>query len=338
MLAALRRLSLGEELTEEEASAALYAIMRGEASPVQIGGLVMGLAAKGVSPSEVVSMARAVMEFSAPFSGGSRVLDTCGTGGDGHNTFNVSTVVAIVAAACGQRVAKHGSRSVSSQCGSADVLEALGVRTDLQPAQAARCLELAGIVFLSATVFHPAFRHAMGPIKELGVRTVFNLLGPLCSPALARYRILGVPDAALVSLLSEVLMELGVERALVFSSQDGLDELSISAPAQVVEVRDGSLHPYLLDPARLGLAPAGLRELEGGPPGPSAELVRGLLAGERGPRRDMVLLNTAAALRAAGRCEDWGEGMALAAGAIDSGRAAATLDRWIQVSQAVASS
>jgi anthranilate phosphoribosyltransferase len=278
-------------------------------------------------------MARAAQEFAAPVRIEGDVLDTCGTGGDGLNTFNISTAAAIVAAACGVRVAKHGNRSASSACGSADVLEELGVRIDLGPDEAAACLRETGITFLFAPVFHPAFRHTAAPRRELGTRTVFNLLGPLCNPSGARLRTLGVPDAGLVEPMTEVLGRLGVTRALVFHSEDGMDELSTGAPAHVAELRAGRRTRYRFDPAELGLRPAGPAELTGGDRTANAAIIRRVLAGEPGPARDVVLLNTAAALRAAGPADSWQDGLRLAASAVDTGAAADLLERWVRASR-----
>ncbi|MDH6131732.1 anthranilate phosphoribosyltransferase [Kitasatospora sp. MAA4] len=332
---ALHRLACGHDLTRSEAQSAMSAILDGSASPVQIAGFAMALSVKGARVEELVGLVSTARAFGLPLPGDGQVLDTCGTGGDGRGTFNISTSAAIVAAACGVPVAKHGNRSASSACGSADVLEELGVRIDLGPEQAASCLERTGITFLFAPVFQESFRYAAGTRRELGVRTVFNLLGPLCNPARARFQVLGVFDPAMVPVMAEVLHLLGTERALVFHAEDGLDELSIGAPTQVVELHQGRRRAYRLDPAALGIAPGRPADLDGGGPAENADIVRRLLAGEKGPRRDIVLLNTAAALRAAGRTEDWHEGMALAADALDTGRAAWLLDQWIAVSHEV---
>ncbi|KIF66793.1 anthranilate phosphoribosyltransferase, partial [Streptomyces sp. AcH 505] len=296
----LLRAAARRPLTETEAAEAMRVIMRGEATPAQIAGLALALTVRGETVGELTGMATAAQEFATPVRLEGDVLDTCGTGGDGLNTFNISTAAAIVAAACGVRVAKHGNRSASSACGSADVLEELGVRIDLGPDKAAACLEEAGITFLFAPVFHPAFRHTAAPRRELGTRTVFNLLGPLCNPSGARLRTLGVPDAGLVEPMTEVLGRLGVTRALVFHSEDGMDELSTGAPAYVAELHDGKRTHYRFDPAALGLRPARPADLTGGDRTANAAVIRGVLAGEPGPARDVVLLNTAAALRAAG--------------------------------------
>jgi anthranilate phosphoribosyltransferase len=237
-----------------------------------------------------------------------------------------------VAAACGVKVAKHGNRAASSLCGSADVLEQLGVKIDLGPEGVARCIDEAGIGFLFAPIFHPSFRFAGLPRKELGVRTVFNVLGPLCNPAGARYQALGVADANLAGKMADVLSRLGVERAIVFHAGDGMDELSVSGPSLVIEI-DGARKEYQLDPADLGLKPADPQSVRGGGPEDNARIAREVLGGATGPRRDVVLLNASAALRAAGRAKDWREGMGLAAHAIDSGRAGEVLQRWATISQ-----
>jgi anthranilate phosphoribosyltransferase len=264
------------------------------------------------------------------------LLDVVGTGGDGSHSINISTLSAIVAAACGARVAKHGNRAASSICGAADVLEALGVKIDLPPAAVARCVSEVGIAFLFAPLYHPSFRHASVPRRELGVRTVFNVLGPLCNPARAGCRALGVADATLAPRMAEVLVRLDVRRAIVFSA-DGLDELSTVGPSLVIELLDGERRQYELDPRELGLPRASTDDLRGGEPARNAEIARSVLAGQRGPRRDIVLLNAGAALRAAGLAADWRDGIGLAAEAIDQGRAGDVLERWARASQAAAS-
>jgi anthranilate phosphoribosyltransferase len=328
-------LMTGKSLTSSHASLAMESIMRGEASPSQIAAFLVALRMKGETVDELTALASTARRFATPISVDGRVLDTCGTGGDMLGTFNISTVSAIVAAACGVRVAKHGNRSVSSSCGSGDVLEALGVRIDLGPEGVARCIEEVGIGFMFAPIFHPSFRHAALPRRDLGVRTVFNLLGPLCNPAHTSFQTVGVPDRAMISLVAAALGRLGVERALVFCADDGMDELSTTARSSVVEIFAGHRSEYRLDPEALGLPPASLEDLKGVDATVNAELIRAVLEGERGPRRDVVLLNAAAALRAAGVAVDWTDGLALGAHAIDSGRATAVLERWVHVSQAV---
>ncbi|MGW7275021.1 anthranilate phosphoribosyltransferase [Streptomyces sp. NPDC054864] len=319
-------------LTEAESATAMRTIMRGEATPAQIAAYALAVTVRGESVAELTGMARAAQEFATPVHLGADVLDTCGTGGDGLNTFNISTASAIVAASCGVRVAKHGNRSASSTCGSADVLEELGVRIDLGPDEVSACLAETGIAFMFAPVFHPAFKHTAAPRKELGARTVFNLLGPLCNPAGASMRTLGVPSADLVGPMAEVLDRLGVASAMVFHSEDGMDELSLGAPARVIELRAGRRTAYSLDPADLGLRPARPAELAGGDRKVNAAIIRRVLAGELGAARDIVLLNAAAALRVAGLADGWIDALRLAAGAVDCGSAARLLDQWVKAS------
>ena len=335
MIEAIGKLVRGESLTEAEAAGAMESIMRGDATPSQIEGLVVALRVKGETAEELTGLARAARQHATPLEAPSGLLDTCGTGGDGLGTFNISTLAGILAAASGARVAKHGNRAASSVCGSADVLEALGVKIDLGPEGVLRCLEEAGIGFCFAPVFHPSFRYAAVPRRELGVRTVLNVLGPLCNPAGASYQALGVADGGLAVRMAEVLGRLGVQRAIVFHASDGMDELSLSGPSQVIEV-DGERREYQLDPEQLGLQRAPLEALKGGGPEQNAAIAREVLAGARGPRREVVMLNAAAALREAGPARDWKEGLGLAAEAIDSGRAAGVLERWAKVSQAAA--
>ena len=333
MIDAIAKLVRCESLTEAEAAAAFETIMRGDATPVQIAGFIVALRMKGETVDELTGFAKTARAFSTPIEVDGDLLDTCGTGGDGLATFNISTLAAIVAAACGARVAKHGNRAASSTCGSADVLEQLGVKIDLQPDGVARCIDEAGIGFLFAPVFHPSFRFAGVPRRELGVRTVFNVLGPLCNPAGARYQSLGVADGTMAVKMADVLLRLGVERAIVFHSDDGMDELSIASSSHVIEI-DGRRRDYELDPTDLGIKRAPLDSVKGGGPEENARLAREVLEGARGPRRDVVLLNAAAALRAAGIAREWKDGIGAAAEAIDGGRAAEVLQRWAAVSQA----
>jgi len=321
-----------ESLSEAEAAAAFETIMRGDATPVQIAGFMVALRMKGETVEELTGFARTARALATPIDVDGALLDTCGTGGDGLATFNISTLAAIVAAACGAKVAKHGNRAASSLCGSADVLEQLGVKIDLAPDGVARCIEQAGIGFLFAPIFHPSFRFAGVPRRELGVRSVFNILGPLCNPAGAKYQALGVADASLAAKMADVLARLGVERAIVFHAGDGMDELSTSSPSLVIEI-DGGRKEYQLDPAEVGLKPADPLAVRGGGPEENARIAREVLAGAGGPRRDVVLLNAAAALRAAGRAKDWRDGIGMAAEAIDSGRAAEVLQNWATISQ-----
>ncbi|TMD55520.1 MAG: anthranilate phosphoribosyltransferase [Chloroflexi bacterium] len=337
MIDAIGKLVKGQDLTEQEAGQAFELILAGDATPVQIAGFVIALRIKGETAEEIAGLARAARAHATPLAvQGDGLLDTCGTGGDALGTFNISTLSAIVAASCGARVAKHGNRAASSLCGSADVLEALGVKIDLEPEAAARCIQEAGIAFLFAPIYHGGFRFAAVPRRELGVRTVFNVLGPLCNPAGARRQALGVADAALAGRMAEVLVRLGVEHALVFHGADGMDELTTTGPSRVIEVEGGDRREYILDPAELGLPLAPLGAMRGDGPAENAAIAREVLAGAQGPRRDVVLLNSAAALRAAGLAKDFKDGIGLAAEALDSGRAGEVLERWVKVSQAVA--
>ena len=332
MIEAIAKLVRCESLSEDEAAATFEEIMRGDATPVQIAGLLVALRMKGESTDEITGFARTARAMATPIQVDGDLLDTCGTGGDGLATFNISTLSAIVAAASGAKVAKHGNRAASSMCGSADVLEQLGVKIDLAPEGVARCIEEAGIGFLFAPVFHPSFRFAGVPRRELGMRTIFNVLGPLCNPAGAKYQALGVADGALAGKMAEVLVRLGVERAIVFHAGDGMDELSVSAPSSVIEI-NGDRKEYQLDPAELGLGKAPVDSMRGGGPEDNARIAREVLQGATGPRRDVVLLNAAAALRAAGLAGSWKDGIGMAAEAIDSGRAGDVLQRWAKISQ-----
>jgi anthranilate phosphoribosyltransferase len=332
MIEAIAKLVRCESLSEVEAAATFQEIMRGDATPVQIAGLLVALRMKGESTDEITGFARTARAMATPIQVDGDLLDTCGTGGDGLATFNISTLSAIVAAASGAKVAKHGNRAASSMCGSADVLEQLGVKIDLAPEGVARCIEEAGIGFLFAPVFHPSFRFAGVPRRELGMRTIFNVLGPLCNPAGARYQALGVADGTMAGKMADVLVRLGVERAIVFHAGDGMDELSVSSPSHVIEI-DGDRKEYELNPAELGLARAPVDSMRGGGPEENASIARAVLQGAKGSRRDVVLLNTAAALRAAGLARSWKDGIGMAAEAIDSGRAGDVLERWAKISQ-----
>ncbi|HTM27374.1 MAG TPA: anthranilate phosphoribosyltransferase [Vicinamibacterales bacterium] len=314
------------DLTVDEAAGAMETIMDGRAQPSEIAGFLVGLAMKGERPDEIVGLARTMRARATKLSRSfAPVFDTCGTGGDGANTFNVSTVAALVLAACGVRVAKHGNRSASSRCGSADLLEALGVDVAAPPALVERCLDEAGIAFLFAQVFHPSMRHAAPTRKELGVRTAFNLLGPLTNPAGASRQLVGVPRPELTELVARSLAQLGTERAWVVHGADGLDELSTTGYTKVSECRAGAVNTFYLHPADVGLPKSAPEALKGGEPGQNAEIARAVLSGRPGPQRDIVLLNAGASLLVAGRVATVPEGIAVAAEAIDSGRAAEVL-------------
>ena len=335
--ALFEKLRRQEDLTTAEAAAAMAAIMRGEAAPAQIGGLLVGLAMKGEHPSELVGLAQTMRAnaLAVPAQPGP-VFDTCGTGGDRSGTFNISTAAAIVMAACGTRVAKHGNRSVSSQCGSADVLEALGVNIQAAPDVAARCLSEVGIAFFFAPTFHPAMKHAAQARKDLGVRTAFNLLGPLTNPARPTRQIVGVPRPDLTELLARSLALLGSERAWVVHGADGLDELSTTGYTKVSECRNNAVQTFYVHPADFGLAKATAESLKGGDAQTNAAIVRAVLSGATGAPRDVVLLNTGAALFIAGQADTVRAGVTQAAAAIDSGAAAAVLESLKRVSHGVA--
>jgi anthranilate synthase/phosphoribosyltransferase len=322
-----------QDLSEAEAEAAMAQIMEGQATPAQIGAFLTALRMKGEAISEIAGCARAMRRSALPVQPRrtETLVDTCGTGGDGAGTFNISTTAAFVVAGAGQPVAKHGNRSVSSKCGSADVLEALGVNLDLTPDQVAACVDEVGIGFLFAPKLHPAMKHAIGPRRELGVRTIFNLLGPLTNPAGAAAQVLGVYDAALTEPLAHVLGALGSKAAFVVHGAGGLDELTTSGPNQVSLLRDGRVETHSFDPMELGFSRARLADLRGGDAQENAAISRGILSGtQNGARRDVVLLNAAAALVASGQTRTLPEGVRLAQHSLDSGAARRVLDHLVE--------
>jgi anthranilate phosphoribosyltransferase len=309
--------------------------MEGRASSAELAGFLIGLAMKGERPVEIVGLARAMRAHAVQISRRyEHVFDTCGTGGDRAGTFNISSCAALVVAACGVRVAKHGNRSVSSRSGSADVFEALGVRVSAAPAVVERCLADAGIGFFFAPTFHPSMRHAGPTRRDLGMRTVFNLLGPLTNPAGATRQLVGVPRAEFTELLARALMLLGTERAWVVHGADGIDELSTTGYTKVSECRDGAVNTFYLHPADIGLLKAQPSALVGGDAHENAAIIEGILAGKRGPARDVVLLNAAAALFISGAAPSLENGLLRAARAIDRGDAARTLERMVAISTA----
>ena len=332
---AISTLLAGRDLPEDVATAAMSEIMEGAATPAQIAGFVVALRAKGETTDEIAGLVRSMREYSLRVDVPGDLLDTCGTGGDRAGTFNVSTAAAIVCAGAGVKVAKHGNRAASSRCGSADVLEALGVRIDLQPEGVERCIQEAGIGFCFAPVFHPAMRHAGATRRELGVATIFNFLGPLTNPAGARRQALGVSDPKMLDRMVSALGRLGSEHVVAFHGSDGLDELATAGTSRVLELNDGDTKEWTLDPAELGLPPADLSDVAGGSSEENAAYIRGVLDGEKGPRRDIVVLNAAAGLLAAGRAGDIAAGLDLAADAIDSGGAARALEQLVSVSNDV---
>jgi anthranilate phosphoribosyltransferase len=331
----LGRLLAREDLAPELIARALGTILQGDATDAQIAGFAVALRAKGETPAELAALVRTMFDFAERVEiDASDLVDTCGTGGDRSGSVNVSTMAAIIAAGAGARVAKHGNRAASSQCGSADVLEALGVVIDLGPDGVARCIEDAGIGFCFAPRFHPAMRFAGPPRKELGVRTTFNFLGPLANPAGVRRQALGVSDPAMAERMVATLAELGAERALVFFGHDGLDELTTTTTSTVHELRDGSVRCYEVDPEALGIPNAERASLAGGDAAGNAQVVHRVLAGQTGPVRDIAVLNAAAALVAAGLADDLADGVAQSAASLDDGKAVAVLDAFVRTSVA----
>ena len=322
-----------EDLSEQEASGAMHTVMSGQATPAALAGLLAALAMKGEQPHEIVGFARTMrahaVKLSAPAG---PVFDTCGTGGDRAGTFNISSATALVVAATGVRVAKHGNRSVSSRCGSADVFEALGVHVAAEPAVVERTLHEAGVAFFFAPTFHPSMKHAAQTRRDLGIRSAFNLLGPLTNPAGASRQIIGVAKPELTELVAKALVLLGSERAWVVHGADGLDELSTTGYTKVSECRDGAVHTFYLHPADFGVTKAAAADLAGGDAAENAGIVRGVLDGRKGPARDVVVFNAGAALLVAGRVASVPDGLRAAEAAIDSGAARATLDRMVQAS------
>ncbi len=329
--AVLGPLTAGRDLGSVEVTAAITDILEGTASPAQIAAFAVGLRMKGETVEEMSALLDVMRAFGerVELAEGTDAVDTCGTGGDRSCTINASTVAALVVAGAGAKVCKHGNRSQSSQCGSADLLEALGVTIDLAPGAVAGCVDRVGMGFCFAPRYHPAFRH-VGPVRrELGVPTVFNFLGPVANPARVRRQVLGVSDPAMAEKLLGVLQAQGSERALVVYGHDGLDELSTITTSTVLELRDGDVRSYDVDPAALGLKPATLGDIQGGDPPTNADWARRILDGEPGARREFVLLNAAAGLVAAGMADDLSEGLAAATASVDDGAAAGVLDRLV---------
>ena len=333
LLEALHKVHRKEHLSEQESAEVMDEILRGEATPVSIGALLVALGMKGETAEELAGFARAMRQHAAPIptrTPASELVDTCGTGGDGSRTFNISTASAIVVAGAGVRVAKHGNRSISSRSGSADVLEAAGVRIDLTTEQMARSIDEVGMGFLFAPKIHGAMRHAQPVRAELKMRTVFNLLGPLTNPAGAAAQVVGVFERRLVPLLAQALPRLGVERAFVVHGSDGLDEITTTGPTFVAEVRAGEVIEKTLTPLDFGLAVSQPEDLTGGDAAENAAILQSILNGEPGPRRDIVVANAAAALVAAGQATDFKTGAVAAAESIDSWKAREKLNELVR--------
>lgn len=336
LVEALEQLACGVSLDRDLAARVMHAVMGGRVAAAQLGALLLALRVKGETVEEIAGFAEAMRAHSVPVMANRSTVDTCGTGGDGSGTFNVSTVAAFVAAGAGAAVAKHGNRAMSSSCGSADVLEALGVVIDLGPIDVATMLDDIGLGFMFAPRYHPAMRHAASVRKELGVRTVFNVLGPLLNPARTQHQVLGVARSGLAPKLASVLRELGTKRALVVHGTDGIDELSLAGTSIVHELVDGRLRLYEVVPEDVGLRRAPLEALRGGSREENAAIARSILEGEQGARRDVVVLNAGGALLAAGIASSLGEGVELAQRSIDEGAALDRLEMFVAATQRAA--
>ena len=323
----------GQSLTMEEASSVMREIMEGEATPAQLGAFLTALALKGETTQEIAGMARVMRDMALRVEVDGELVDTVGTGGDGKNTFNISTATAFVAAGAGLKVAKHGNRAASGSCGSADVLEALGVQIELSPVAVAQCINEVGVGFMFAPAFHPAMRHA-GPVRrEIGIRTVFNILGPLTNPAGAQTQLLGVAFPELGGIMAEVLGLLGSHHAMIVHGAGGLDEISLSGDTSVWEVRGGQVEEWTLRVEDTGLPETPIEAIRGGSKEENAATMRRLFQGEQGPVRDMVLLNSAGVLMVGDKAETIRQGVEMSAGIIDSGAALAKLDQMVEVTQ-----
>ncbi|MFI5339978.1 MAG: anthranilate phosphoribosyltransferase [Candidatus Methylomirabilales bacterium] len=342
---AIRKVVDGRDLNREEAFAVMDAIMSGQATDAQIASFLTALRMKGETVEELIGFARVMREKVSPVKTRHRVqaslsgtdremlVDTCGTGGDATGTFNVSTATAFVVAGVGIPVAKHGNRSVSSLCGSADVVEALGVRLDLPPERVGRCVDEVGIGFCYAPLLHKAMKYVMLARKEIRIRTVFNILGPLTNPAHALAQVIGVYDGRLTELMAQVLKELGTVRAFVVHGEDGLDEISNTCESRISELRHNEVRTYTVRPEDFGLTRARMTDLQGGSAADNAEIIRRILKGEQGPKRDIVVLNAGAAIAAGGKAEDIAAGIATATHSIDSGAALDKLNRLVEFCQ-----
>ncbi|ATW28389.1 anthranilate phosphoribosyltransferase [Candidatus Formimonas warabiya] len=333
MKEAISKVIMGTNLTSAEAEAVMGQMMEGRATDAQIGSFLTGLRIKGETVEEIFGCAQVMRDKAVPFrTCHTQVVDTCGTGGDGTGTFNISTTVAFVVAGAGLAVAKHGNRSVSSKSGSADVLNALGVNIQLSPEEVELVLDRTGIGFLFAPVFHQAMKYAVGPRREIGIRSIFNILGPLTNPARARYQVVGVYDEKLTETLAAVLDCLGVEGACVVHGAGGLDEVSTLGPSKITLLRQGKMETFRIAPEEFGLPVRKLSDIQGDDACYNAQITRQVLNGEKGPAREIVLLNAAAAFLACGTAKDFAEGMKMAAHVIDHGQAKEKMDQLIAVS------
>lgn len=329
---AIHKVFKTENLTYEEAEAVMNEIMEGEASAVQMSSYLTALSMKGETVEEITASAAGMRAHCVRLLHDMDVLEIVGTGGDGANSFNISTTSSLVISAAGIPVAKHGNRAASSKCGAADVLEALGVNITISPEKSRELLEKIGICFLFAQNYHIAMKYVAPVRKELGIRTIFNILGPLANPAGANMELMGVYDESLIEPLAHVLANLGVKRALVVYGTDGLDEISLSAPTKVCEVKDGTFTSYEITPEQFGFNRCGKEDLEGGTPAENAQITRDILSGKTGPKRDAVLMNAGAAIYMAGKAETIQDGIDMARNMIDSGKAAAQLEKFVKLS------
>lgn len=331
---AIKQVMQRQDLSDQEMGAVMQQIMTGQATDAQIGGFLIGLAMKGETVEEIAAAARVMRDLATPVSvSGSPIIDTCGTGGDGASSFNVSTASAFVVAAAGAKVAKHGNRSVSSTSGSADVLETAGVNLELTPEQVGQCVESAGIGFMFAQKHHGAMKHAIGARKQMAVRTIFNLLGPLTNPAKAPHQVLGVYDAKWLRLMAEVLKKLGSKHVLIVHAEDGMDEISIGADTLVAELNHGDITEYRIKPEDFALQRTDISQLTVNDATQSLDIIKGIFAGQPGPARDIVVMNAGAAIYAADLAQTLTQGIAIAQQMIDSGAAQQKLDALIQCSQ-----
>ena len=324
------------DLKEPEMRDAFGEIMSGRATPAQIGAFVTGLRMKGETVEEITGAAKVMREKCLKIDAGAGLIDTCGTGGSPVSTFNISTAAAFVIAGAGLKVAKHGNRAASSRCGSADVLEALGVKIDAPVETVAKCIGRAGVGFMYAPLFHSAMKHAIGPRREIGVRTIFNILGPLSNPARAEYQLLGVYDARLVETMANALKNLGARRALVVHGMDGLDEITITGRTRIAELKDGRIRAYYVTPEKFGIKCSSLANIKGSSAKENARKILSILEGAKGPGRDIVLMNAGAGLYCAGKAKDFKEGVRLAAESVDSHSARGALQKLIGLTNVIA--
>lgn len=327
IIEAIKDVVEGKNISSDQAAEVMGEIMSGKATDAQIAALITALRIKGETTDEIFGFAKAMRQFAVPVKvKHPQLVDTCGTGGDLSGTFNISTTAAFVVTGAGVKVAKHGNRSVSSKSGSADVLEALGVNLNLSPKQLSECIDETGIAFLFAPALHPAMKYAIGPRREIAIRTIFNILGPLTNPARAAHQLMGVYDGSLTEKLAEVLGKLGSKHVLVVHGEDGLDEISITGKTKISELKEGDIRTYSIYPDEFGLTISNINEIKGGEANENAKILQDILNGENGPKRDAVLLNAAGALLAADKVPNFAEGIALAANSIDSGAALNSLN------------